>query len=283
MNAVAKIPKGSPLNRAPASPTDSMIAVIERAVTNPNIDVEKMERLLAMQERVMERSAKAAYIEALRNVKRNLPVIEQNGRITIMARGAKPGDEPIQSTPYTKYEDIDAAITPILDEHGMVLSFRTNVAADGRLVVTGVLSHKDGHQDTTTLSLPHDSSGSKNGVQAVGSSLSYGKRYCATALLNLVSKGDDDDGEAGGKLPSAHAAKQTDMGARCADLANEIKELEGLGACAAWANARAAEIATFPKRWQDMLREDLIAHKAFLREQMGEDDGFPGDRPLEVA
>jgi hypothetical protein len=41
--------------------------------------------------------------------------------------------------------------------------------------------------------LPVDLSGKKNPVQAVGSSVSYGKRYAIEALLNLTSRGQDDD------------------------------------------------------------------------------------------
>lgn len=257
MNAAAKIPAGSPLAKAPTEAA-TIMQVIERAATNPAVDVDKMARLLDMHIQMTGRAAKAAYIEAVRVVKRSLPVIEKNGLIEIKGR---------ESTPYTLYEDIDEAISPILDEQGLVLTFRTSQAPDGRLIVTGVLSHSDGHEERTDLTLPYDSSGSKNGVQAVGSSLSYGKRYAATALLNLVSKGEDDDGESGGKLPSAYAAKKTDMGPRAADLANEINGLEGLGACTAWGNARAAEISTMPANWQAMLREDLRAQIAFLREQ----------------
>lgn len=104
----------------------------------------------------------------------------------------------IQSTPYALWEDIDAAITPILAEYGFVLTFRSGVAQDGKITVTGVLGHEGGHTEETTITLPHDSSGSKNAVQAVGSSTSYGKRYTATMLLNIRTKGEDDDGMKGG-------------------------------------------------------------------------------------
>ena len=72
------------------------------------------------------------------------------------------------------------------------------MAQDGKITVTGVLGHRDGHSEESTIPLPHDSSGSKNAVQAVGSSTSYGKRYTATLLLNIRTKGEDDDGKSGG-------------------------------------------------------------------------------------
>ena len=62
----------------------------------------------------------------------------------------------------------------------------------------GVLPPREGHSEETTMPLPLDTSGSKNAVQAVGSSTSYGKRYTAAALLNLTSRGEDDDGKASG-------------------------------------------------------------------------------------
>ena len=61
--------------------------------------------------------------------------------------------------------------------------------------------HREGHSERTMMELPADTSGSKNAVQAVGSSTSYGKRYVASALLNLTSRlpeDRDDDGQRGG-------------------------------------------------------------------------------------
>ena len=239
--------------------TTTIIQVIERAALNPNVDIDKMERLLMMQERIMERNARMAYTTALATMQPLLPVIGERGGIE-----NKAGD--VQST-YALWEDINDAIRPFLSEYGFALSFRTGQAEDGRIRVTGVLSHREGHQEETTITLPHDSSGSKNAVQAVGSSTSYGKRYTAMALLNLTSRGEDDDGTAGGKLPSAHSAKKNGMGERANELMHEIAGLEGLGACTAWANARSAEIATLPAKWQDMLREELIEQKRRIKEQ----------------
>lgn len=98
---------------------------------------------------------------------------------------------------YALWEDINEAIKPVMSRHGFALSFRTG-REDGQIIVTGVLTHSGGHSEQTTLHLPVDSSGSKNAVQAVGSSTSYGKRYVAQALLNLTSRGEDDDGHRAG-------------------------------------------------------------------------------------
>lgn len=167
----------------------SLLQVIERAAKDPSVDMDKMERLMQMHERIVEREAKAAYADALSAMQPELPIIGERG-------GIKDRGGNIQST-YALWGDIVGVITPILSRFGFALSFRTGNEANC-VSVTGVLSHRQGHSEKTTLVLPIDTSGSKNAVQSVGSSTSYGKRYTASALLNLRTGDVDDDGRAGG-------------------------------------------------------------------------------------
>jgi ERF superfamily len=192
MNAVTKMED----HAAPAVQSDAsaIVSMIERAALNPNVDIDKMERLLQMQERILEKASKSAYATAFALMQGELPSIDRKGRITITDKNDR--DKIIQSTPYSKWEDINDAIKPILRLHGFGLSFRVGQAADGRITVTCVLSHREGHSEETTMVLMLDTTGSKNNVQAMGSSISYGKRYTASAMLNITSHGEDDDGKA---------------------------------------------------------------------------------------
>lgn len=160
----------------------TLLAVISRAASDPNTDVTKMERLMAMYERVEAKRAEAEFAEALADMQPHLPAIAERGKAKVN------GD--VRYT-FALWEDINAAIKPILQQYGFALSFRTDFT-DG-IAVTGVLTHRSGHSERTTIKLPTDASGSKNAVQAVASSVSYGKRYTAGALLNLTSHGEDDD------------------------------------------------------------------------------------------
>jgi hypothetical protein len=182
-----------------ASETTAVISMIERAARDPQVDIDKMERLMLMQERAMDRRAKAAYASALSLMQPELPSVKERG-------GIKDRGGNIQST-YALWEDINDAIKPVLSRHGFAISFRVEHPANG-IAVTGVLSHEDGHSEQTTIVLPHDTSGSKNAVQAVGSSVSYGKRYTASALLNLTSHGEDDDGKAAGRAEKTISEEQ---------------------------------------------------------------------------
>jgi hypothetical protein len=197
MNAIAKVQETLP--GIPAEPAASMFQLIMRAVQDPACDPVKMAQLLELSRQVRADDAKAAYTRALVIMKPLLPIIDRKGRIVIHEKSKeKIKANEIQSTAYALWEDIDAAITPLLAKHGFVLTFRCGAGAEGRITVTGVLSHEEGHSEETTMTLPLDTSGSKNNVQAVGSSTSYGKRYTASLLLNLRTKGEDDDGKLGG-------------------------------------------------------------------------------------
>jgi ERF superfamily len=164
----------------------SLLQVIERAARDPSIDIDKMERLLQMQERIVSRQAQVAYADALARLQPRLPRIGERGEIKNNAGG-------VQSR-YALWEDIVEKIVPVMAEEGFSLSFRISMP-DKLICVTGVLTHKMGHREETTLPLPADTSGSKNAVQAVASSVSYGKRYTASALLNLRTGELDDDAQ----------------------------------------------------------------------------------------
>jgi hypothetical protein len=166
----------------PAAPVvteaTSMMAVIARAASDPSCDLDKMERLMAMHERMQARQAQAEFAAALASLQADLPSISERGDAAGRYK-------------FALWEDINQAIKPILLRHGFALSFRTDTG--NGITVTGVLSHRNGHREETSITLPADPSGNKNAVQAVASSVSYGKRYTAGALLNLTSHGEDDD------------------------------------------------------------------------------------------
>lgn len=155
-----------------------MMAMIDRAARDPAVDIDKLERLMAMKERHDAQEAQREFDNAMADMQPKLPSIGERGN----AAGRYT---------FALWEDINSVVKPILQQHGFALTFRTSFV-DG-VAVTGVLSHRAGHREETSITLPADGSGNKNAVQAVASSVSYGKRYTASALLNLTTHGEDDD------------------------------------------------------------------------------------------
>lgn len=179
MSNLAKVEKEAPQQLAVADNVSPMFAMIERAARDPSVDIDKLERLMQMKVDADAKQARADFDAAMAEMQPQLPSIGERGN----AAGRYT---------YALWEDINAAIKPVLMAHGFALTFRTDFS--NGIKVTGVLSHRNGHREETSISLPADASGNKNAVQAVASSVSYGKRYTAGALLNLTSHGEDDDG-----------------------------------------------------------------------------------------
>lgn len=188
-----------------ASPFDRLI----QAATDPNVDVDKMERLLGIAERWKSQEARAAYARALARMQPHLPEVRKRGD----AGGRYK---------YALWEDIQDSLRPVLADHGFSLSFRTD-----NNTVTAVLMHEDGHSESTSLPFSPDKSGNKNDVQALGSGVAYGKRYTCQALLNLTARGEDDDGYAAGSgAPQTGEVVSAEQADQLRALVTEIDRTE---------------------------------------------------------
>lgn len=168
--------------------------IIRRATTDEKFDPAKMQLVLEMNERIQDRGAKAAFNSAFTLMQEEMPVITRDGEIKV---SAKDGRAARVQGKYAKFETINEVVRPVLAKYGFAVSFRTKVMGQ-QVCVIGTLRHQDGHVEESEIVLPADTSGGKNSVQAFGSTVSYGKRYMMTALLNITTEGEDDDGAAGG-------------------------------------------------------------------------------------
>lgn len=178
--------------KAKTDPT-GLLAAIKSAGKDPNVAPEKLDSLIALYERVDAREAKKAYMAALAVMRLELPVLSQRGTLLT---------EDNEEVGYALWEDICDDILPVITGHGFTLAFRSGPQLHGKISVIGVLAHREGHEELFEASLPPDPTGGKNPLQAIGSATSYAKRYAATALLNLTSRGEDDGGLSGGGEPA---------------------------------------------------------------------------------
>lgn len=177
------------LPSAPAAETTVLLGMLERASGDPTVDIERMERMFALYERAAARSAKSAFIDALMKAKGELPRVIRTGSASY---DDKKTGEKKEAFRYAKWEEVCVQIEPVLARHGLVLTFSSEQPTADRVNVTGILSHRDGHSERAQMALGCDASGGKNNAQGWGSAISYGKRYTAFALLNLVGHDDKD-------------------------------------------------------------------------------------------
>lgn len=189
----------------PPAPPRSVLAIIAEAASNPAVNPENMRALLDMQKEIVAEERRQAFDAAFIALQADLPVINKDGKIEVRkkdASGERTGALQ-QATPYATFEAIMDAIQPLLTKHGFGLSFETRSQNDRLLVIGHLIGH--GHERSTEFPLPAETSGSKNNVQGWGSSMSYGKRYCTIALLNIRSRAPQDrdtDGHEGRFVPA---------------------------------------------------------------------------------
>jgi hypothetical protein len=170
---------------------DSFVSFLERAARDKDFDVDKLERLLAVKERVDQQERERQFAESLARVQEQVPQITKQGRIAYTSQSGAKID-----TKYARLEDIDRIVRPMLAAEGFAITFDSKPDTKGT-VYTAKLMHRAGHSETRSITLPTDTGPGRNAVQAVGSTTSYARRYLLEMHLNLVRTDEDDDGSGG--------------------------------------------------------------------------------------
>ena len=176
----------------PTATLGGMAQVMERLALNPNVDVDKLEKLFELQDRLeqrrVQRHAEQLFNTAFSKMQAAIPEVAEHGKIY-----DKSGKNVVST--YALNEDIQKLFRPLLAAHGFSLSYKTEEVEGGKsLRITGFLRHVGGHTETSEFVSPPDESGYKNKIQGLGSTRAYGRRYTAFDLLNITTRGEDDDG-----------------------------------------------------------------------------------------
>ena len=161
--------------------SQSPMRLVEMAIQS-NADIEKLEKLMDLQDRWEAGNAKKQFLLAMAKFQSICPDI-------IKMKKA-------HNSNYAPLGDIVNQIREPLSSCG--LSYRFEQDHSNGIKVKCIVSHCDGHSESTQMSAPADSSGSKNGIQAIASTVTYLSRYTLTAALGIVTADADMDG----RLPS---------------------------------------------------------------------------------
>jgi len=155
---------------------------------NQNADLEKLSKLMDLQERWGKNEARKKYIKAMAAFKANPPKIVKDMHVKYKTSKGE--------TEY-KHADLAKVATSIgmaLSEHGLSAAWKTD-QDKSQISVTCTITHVDGHSESTTLSAGADTSGGKNNIQAIGSTITYLQRYTLLTMTGLAAMGEDDDGQ----------------------------------------------------------------------------------------
>jgi hypothetical protein len=184
MNAVVKAKTELPVQQTDAA---AMLAVIQTASTDPAVDVEKVERLYAIYERIKAKEAEAEFNNALARVQSEM------GRISADAVN------PQTRSRYASYGALDKVLRPIYSKEGLSLSFDTGDAPQPDQVRVLCYVSKGAHTRTYHTDMDASGKGAKGGdvmtkTHAAGAAMSYGSRYLLKMIFNVAIGENDDDG-----------------------------------------------------------------------------------------
>lgn len=183
MNAITKEETNLPVVQSDAT---SLLTAITQAASNPQVDIEKMERLFAMHQKMVAQEAEAAFNAAMARAQARIEPVANNAHNTQTA------------SRYAKLAAINKVITPIYTAEGLSISFDSGEAPQGLCRTVAIVSHERGHSRQYHLDLPLDDVGAKGTVNktkvhAMGSTSSYARRYLVCMIFNVTTE-DDDDG-----------------------------------------------------------------------------------------
>lgn len=174
--------------------TDVVIQLIERVATNPDVDVGKLERLLDLQERYKLRQAEIAFNTAMQAAQAEMPIVLRD------AKNAQTNSR------YARLETVSRAMNPVITRHGFAMSFGTDISPlPEHYRITCELSHAAGFTRRYHADIPVDGVGMKGATNktlthALGSTLSYERRYLKLMIFG-VATADDDDGSSASLRP----------------------------------------------------------------------------------
>ena len=177
-------PTPAPARALATTPTPSDLLAI---AVQQGADLDKLERLMALQERWQAGEAKKAYDAAFAAFKAEAVTIIKNRQVT---------DGPLKNKRYAELFAVVNAVTPALSKHGLSSSWKLTKDDKDWIEVTCYLKHTAGHVESVSMGGPPDAGGAKNAIQARASTVSYLERYTLKAICGLSEQDEDTDGNA---------------------------------------------------------------------------------------
>ena len=185
------------LNVIQAEPTSLTPMTLINMAVSQGADTDKLKQLMDLQERWEANEARKAYVQAISAFKADPPSIYKTKLVAFGNTRYK----------HAMIGDVNAVIIDCLTKHG--LSHRWEVDQSNGITVSCIITHALGHSEMTKMTAPADTSGQKNSIQAIASTVTYLQRYTLLAATGITTMDmPDDDGKGGVKEPIKTKSQQ---------------------------------------------------------------------------
>ena len=182
--------------------TDVVVPEGDRLLTlalerGTELNVEIIERIVALKERNEDREAARAIHEAVAAFQADVPAIPKS---KVVSYASRTGRDVRYS--YAPLDAIADAIRSALHTHGLAYTWDSSYE-EGRVVCTCTVRHIHGAKLSAVFGAPIDTGDTKmSGPQRTAAALTYARRQSLVQVLGLTSTDDDTDAEG---TPVGHA------------------------------------------------------------------------------
>jgi len=156
-------------------------------------DVDKLAKLMDLQERWEANEARKAYAAAMVAFKADPPRIFKNASVDFTSAKGRTHYK------HATLDNVSELIAAGLQKVGISARWETEQQEGGQIKVTCILTHVLGHSERVWLQAGRDDSGNKNSIQAVVSTVTYLERQTLLSATGMAVKNTDDDGRGGMK------------------------------------------------------------------------------------
>lgn len=229
----------APAKGGAMTPMQMLNAAVERGD-----DLDKLERLMGLNDRWEAAQAQKAFIEAKAAFKANAPTIYK---------------DKVNAQYKSKYASIDNVVSTLnaaMAPYGLDADW--DFDQSNGIKVTCTLTHVLGHKERRSLAGPPDSSGAKNPLQQIKSTLTYLKLATYEAVTGIATKEGNvsDDGNSAHDAPDTITdAQQERLKQLLADIDGEPPKFLAIAKAESFAAIKTTQFADLEKRLLAKARE----------------------------
>lgn len=159
-------------------------------------DIEKLSKLMDLQERWEKNEARKAFVAAMAAFKQSsIRIIKDKENKQYSTNGHK--------AMYVSLGSMVTTVTPFLSDHG--LSARWDIDQSSGIKVSCIITHSLGHSESVSMVCPPDKSGAKNPIQEIKSAITYAKACTFESICGLASTDANLDNDGNGSEPMIEA------------------------------------------------------------------------------
>jgi len=179
-------------------------------------DLDYIEKLMVLERRWKDDKAREAYFVALAEFKKQ-PLAVTKDKVNNQ-----------YNSRYTSIGNLVNTVATAMAPFG--LNARWDIDQSDGIKVTCVLSHTLGHSESVSMSGPPDTSGKKNDLQQIKSTVTYLQSATFQSVTGVVSQDTiDDDGNGAGAEPITESQLSTLVDLIAASETDQVKFLAWLG------------------------------------------------------